>query len=115
MSDVELIFLVLAGFYLWECAFWVRPGALVLVSQLGALPRGKRSAAIDETLTSTFNGKEIAALFRKTRRRSALLMIPCGLVFLYLFVVLPLVAALNLAVSFLEVAAGYLVLLVGTM
>lgn len=43
MSDLELIFLVLAGFYLWECAYWLRPGAVVFAAPLG---RGHRARTV---------------------------------------------------------------------
>src|SRR5512140_2409125 len=35
MSDLELLFLVLAALYLWECACWVRRGSVVLRTWLG--------------------------------------------------------------------------------
>jgi hypothetical protein len=43
MTDAELLFLILAGFYLGECAFWVRTGMFVFSSQLG----GKRRRQVD--------------------------------------------------------------------
>ncbi len=41
MSDLELLFLVVSGFYLAECAFWVRTGMFVFLSQLGERHRGR--------------------------------------------------------------------------
>jgi len=35
MTDLELIYLILAFFYVAECGYWIRPGSLVFVSQLG--------------------------------------------------------------------------------
>lgn len=35
MSDAELILLILAGFYVVECCHWIRPGSMLLRSQLG--------------------------------------------------------------------------------
>jgi len=43
MTDAELLFLILAGFYLGECAFWVRTGMFVFSCQLG----GNRRRQVD--------------------------------------------------------------------
>ena len=41
MTDAEQILAILATFYLLECLYWVRPGAVVFVSQLGGRHRAK--------------------------------------------------------------------------
>jgi hypothetical protein len=39
MDDLTFLLLIVGLFYLWECAYWVRPGSLVFVSFLGGRHR----------------------------------------------------------------------------
>jgi hypothetical protein len=45
MSDAELVFLILAGFYLAECTCWIRTGMVVFSSQLCGRLRGTNLGA----------------------------------------------------------------------
>jgi hypothetical protein len=54
MSDLELLYVLLAAFYLWECACWIRPGGVALARGWG------RNARIAPLLGNQRGGFAIA-------------------------------------------------------